>query len=143
MSDKDIATIRIDNGMIIPMMGKRTMTIMGFDKLLSNVVKYLLSEEGSDPFNKEYGTSLTSLVGPTSNDIAYLEEVIYESLDKTKNFFEAKRVAALVAGNPLPAEETLGSLDLVSLEIVVDSLIIYVSISNDLGSSSTLKLNLG
>ena len=138
---EDLATMRIANGIVYFVFGTHTQKITGFDKLINQVLKYLLTEEGSDPYDKSYGTVLTSIVGTTPNDEAYLTEVLEESLEKTLNYFEEKRTKAVIAGNSLPDDETLGKLEALGTEINVDSFDIYVNITNNLGDSTTVKLN--
>jgi hypothetical protein len=140
MAAYDMALFYIVQGIIVPGFTQHVKKVKGFDKLFNRVVKYLLTSEGSDPFDKNYGTGLVDMLGSTGNDQDYVSEVIEDCIDRARSYFRDKEAAAVIAGTPLPDEEVLGEIQFASFELIVDTLHIYVSISNKLGTTKVAHL---
>lgn len=136
---KALSLFSIIDGTAYPTFGSRPLPIIGYDKLYTEVIKYFITEEGSDILDKEFGTSLLTLINKGGDEL-FIEEVIDSSMAKTRQFFATKEENALLEGSPLDPSEALLVFELISFETEVDILNVYVRIANKLGENKVVRI---
>lgn len=136
---KSLSIFSIIGDTAYALFGTRPLPIIGFDKLYTEVIKYFVTQEGSDIFDRSYGTPLLNLIG-SGGDPIYVEEVIDDSLIKTRSYFFDKADSLALAGTPLSDSEALLAFELIGYETLVDILNISVRISNKEGETKAINL---
>lgn len=151
---KDIAIIRLQkapdvlgsDGVIhknrytsLPQMGISPRIVTGVHKLAQFVTKLLLTTQGSDLFDPEYGSGLLYLLRRAQSpaDLADMRGMIATHISDVRS-----QVIASQVNLPLPSDERLLDLKLLSVDFdqVNVKFGIEVALTSEAGSSRTLNI---
>lgn len=110
--------------------------VRGPQKLINRWLKCLMTPQGSDPFDRTYGTGFPNLIGSNIQDVA-------DALDATALFIQDcnEQIRAFDKANFTPADERLQSATILKIvELGADGFEIWVGITNAAGQQTPVVL---
>ena len=136
MKDLAFVTTRA-GGQMTQAIPRVRMTISGREKLANEVAKAIFTTAGTNSFNKEYGSGFASL-----------SEYLFEDEDDARNIVMSmigdveKSVQSNQAGQDLPAEETLKSIEIGDVVVSGANVVVTLYIVNLIGTAYNININL-
>lgn len=116
--------------------GDRSRRITGLDKMIQKWLLLFMTPVGSDVFEPNHGTELSSLMEASGNNKQYITSVVNASIsDASEQLLEIQQ-----AEPPTDPDEWFSSASLLKLEFTVTSVTVYIRIVNRQGLNRTLTL---
>lgn len=117
----------------------RTIGIDGFQKVVNQWLKAFLTEEGTQPGDREYGTMFPRLIGSNIGDLSDVREIVELSVDSANSDIRRYQASQNI-DDPTEIFDTARITSFVSDPQSASGIEIYIRLKNQAGEAIQVQL---